>query len=105
MKNRNTLIASLAVAALLALIGCGAGDLDQGQVKYTPGVPPWKETDPAKKGPGGISSGGNGGGTGGAQTTAPGMAPGSDMKGNSTAPPPGGGPPGMTAPDRGMGGK
>jgi hypothetical protein len=31
----------------------GAGGLDQGQVKYTPGKPPWEETDPSKKGPGG----------------------------------------------------
>jgi len=37
-----------------------AGNLDQGQVKYTPGVPPWKETDPAKKGVGGLGSGGPG---------------------------------------------
>jgi len=47
-------IVIVAVIAL-ALIGFGlkkalsAGDLDQGQVKYTPGVPPWMEKDPTKK--------------------------------------------------------
>jgi hypothetical protein len=30
-----------------------AGSLDHGQIKYTPGVPPWLEKDPSKKGPGG----------------------------------------------------
>jgi hypothetical protein len=30
-----------------------AGNLDQGQVKYTPGVPPWMEKDPNKRGPSG----------------------------------------------------
>jgi len=29
-----------------------AGGLDHGQVQYTPGKPPWMETDPNKKGPG-----------------------------------------------------
>ncbi len=33
------------------LVG-GSGNLDQGQVKYTPGKPPWLETDPSKRGPG-----------------------------------------------------
>lgn len=75
------------VVAVVAVVGAliffaskamSAGDLDQGQVKYTPGKPPWQETDPSKKGPGG-------GGPG---------AP----------PPPGGGPSGMTAPVLGNGG-
>ncbi len=55
-----------------------AGNLDQGQVQYTPGKPPWEETDPNKKGPGGAPGGGGPG-----------------------APPPpgmGGPPPGLTAP-------
>ncbi len=33
-----------------------AGGLDHGQIQYTPGTPPWKETDPNKKGPGGLGS-------------------------------------------------
>ena len=61
-----------------------AGDLDQGQVKYTPGKPPWMETDPSKKGPGGAPGGGG---------------PGVPSQG--APPPPGGGPPGMGAPTRG----
>ncbi len=37
-----------------------AGDLDQGQVKYTPGKPPWMETDPSKQGPGAHGPGAGG---------------------------------------------
>lgn len=53
-----TPIIVVAVIAVVALIGffaskaMGAGDLDQGQVKYTPGKPPWQENDPSKRGPG-----------------------------------------------------
>lgn len=43
----------------------GAGNLDQGQIKYTPGKPPWEETDPSKKGPGGAPGGGGFGGPAG----------------------------------------
>jgi len=68
-----------------------AGNLDQGQVKYTPGKPPWEETDPCKKGPGGAPGGGG-----------PGATPG----GGAGAPPPpgstaGGPPPGLSAPNLG----
>lgn len=79
------------VVAVVAIVGAliffgskamSAGDLDQGQVKYTPGKPPWQETDSDKKGPGGAPGGGGPGGP----------------------PPPSGGPPGMTAPALGNGG-
>jgi len=33
----------------------GQGNLDQGQVKYDPGVPPWEEKDPAKQHSEGVS--------------------------------------------------
>jgi len=52
----------IVVAVLGAVIFFGmksvgnAGGLDQGQIKYTPGVPPFKETDPTKRGPGGLGS-------------------------------------------------
>lgn len=85
----------LAILASVALVGCGVGNLDQGQVKYTPGVPPWQEKDPNKKGPGGSPSGG---GPGAGSPAAP-----AQNSQNSTQAPPGGGPPGMTAPERGMG--
>lgn len=54
-------VAVVALVAVLVFFGMkamGAGDLDQGQVKYTPGVPPFQETDPAKRGPGGAPGGG-----------------------------------------------
>jgi len=45
------------VVAVVAYFGwktlSNAGNLDQGQVQYTPGKPPWEETDPNKRGPGG----------------------------------------------------
>ena len=86
MKKLGILGLLLLAGSLLA--GCGTGNLDQGQVKYTPGVPPWQEKDPAKRGPG----------TRGPET----KAPAADAAGQSSnQPPPGGGPPGMTAPDRG----
>jgi hypothetical protein len=55
------IVAVIAAVGLLFFFGSkamGAGDLDQGQVKYTPGKPPWQETDPSKKGPGGAPGGG-----------------------------------------------
>jgi hypothetical protein len=42
----------LCVVGYFGIKAGGAGTLDQGQVKYTPGKPPWEETDPSKKGPG-----------------------------------------------------
>ncbi|MFN3683464.1 MAG: hypothetical protein ACK41F_05955 [Fimbriimonadaceae bacterium] len=45
------------VVAVVAYFGwktlSTAGNLDQGQVRYTPGKPPWEEADPSKRGPGG----------------------------------------------------
>lgn len=80
----------VAVVGILIFVGMNAmksGDLDQGQVKYTPGKPPWQETDPSKKGPGG----------GPPPTGAPsGAAPG----GNA---PPSNAPPGMSPPKIGNG--
>ena len=61
------LIAAVAIVVIVAgafifkSIG-SAGDLDQGQIKYTPGKPPWMETDPSKKGPGSAPGGGGPGG-------------------------------------------
>lgn len=74
------IVAVVAIVGLLFFFGSkamSAGDLDQGQVKYTPGKPPWE--DPLQKG-------GNNG-----------RAPSSDP----AAAPPGGGPTGITPPTRG----
>jgi len=38
------------------------GNLDNGQVKYTPGVPPWEEKDPSKRLTGNSPSGSPSGG-------------------------------------------
>ena len=59
MNERLKLI-GVGVFAVAVLIGVvfavkavfTAGNLDQGQVQYTPGVPPWQEKDPSKRGPG-----------------------------------------------------
>jgi hypothetical protein len=67
-------VAVVVVVALFAWFGSkafSAGDLDQGQVKYTPGKPPWEESDPSRKGPGGAP----GGGGPGAPTGAPAPVP------------------------------
>ena len=83
VKTPAIIVAVVVLVALVVFLGSKAmstGNLDQGQVQYTPGKPPWQETDPAKQGPG-ASPGVNG------QTTPP--------------PPqgaPGGGPPGMGPP-------
>lgn len=85
MKNQE-LKTPIVVAIVVIVVGVAAffgyramssaGDLDQGQVKYTPGKPPWLETDPNKKGPGASPGAGvagapqqNGGST--AQTAPP----------------------------------
>ncbi len=80
MKEQvKTPVIVLAIVVALGVIGyfgmksMDSGGLDHGQVKYTPGKPPWMESDPAKRGPGGALPG----------TPAPGG---------------GGPPPGMTAP-------
>jgi len=77
----------IVIVAVVAIVGAlyffgskamSAGDLDQGQVKYTPGKPPWE--DPLQKG------------------NNNGRAPVPDQQ---QAAPPSGGPPGLTAPTRG----
>ncbi len=74
-------IVVVVVAIVVAVVYYGfntignAGNLDQGQVKYTPGKPPWEETDPSKKGPGGAPGGGGPGVPSGGPTQAPGGAP------------------------------
>jgi hypothetical protein len=76
----------VAVVALLYFFGSKAftaGNLDSGQVKYTPGKPPWEETDPSKKGPGASPGAG--------QTAPPQGQPAPDGRA----------PAGMGAPDRG----
>ncbi|RYG26667.1 hypothetical protein EON82_02335 [bacterium] len=73
-------LAVVAIVGALFFFGSKAmsvGDLDQGQVKYTPGKPPWE--DPLQKG------------------NNNGRVP----TGDPAAAPPGGGPPGLAAPTRG----
>lgn len=65
-------IAAVGLMAWGGMKAMSAGDLDQGQVKYTPGKPPWEESDPSKKGPGGAPGGG---GPGASSPTPPGMSP------------------------------
>ena len=78
-----------------------SGNLDQGQVKYTPGKPPWEETDPSKKGPGGAPGGGGPGApAGGAPAGAPGATAGGPPPGQPGGQP-GGPPPGLSAPSLG----
>jgi len=52
------IVIAVGIFGYLGMKAMGAGDLDQGQVKYTPGKPPWMETDPSKRGPGGTPAGG-----------------------------------------------
>lgn len=79
------IVAALGAAIFFGSKAMSAGDLDQGQNKYTPGVPPWE--DPLKKNapPSGSP------GAGQPVPSGPGQAP------------PGGGPPGMSAPTLGSG--
>lgn len=68
-------VAVVALVAALVFFGSkavSAGDLDQGQVKYTPGKPPWE--DPLQKG---------------------------NNNGRAPAPDPAAAPPGVTPPTRG----
>ena len=81
-------VAVLAIGFVINKFVAHSGDLDQGQVQSTPGKPPWQETDPSKKGPGG-PPGGGGPGAGGAG------APSVNPQGQPTAPP------GMGAPTLG----
>lgn len=80
MKEQvKTPVIVLAIVVAVGVIGyfgmktMDTGGLDHGQVKYTPGKPPWMESDQAKRGPGAA-------------------LPGSPIPGS------GGPPPGMTAP-------
>jgi len=71
IKTPLIVVAAVAVLGVLAFFGTRAmsvGDLDQGQVKYTPGKPPWLETDPSKKGPGASPGGAPATGTPAANT-------------------------------------
>ena len=97
MKENVKLPALIAVVVVaLVVLGfviksmSGIGNLDNGQVKYTPGVPPWAENDAAKKGPGGSPAGGP-------PPSGPpaGAAPAIGQDGKSVSPP------GMSAPARG----
>ncbi len=81
LKTPAIVVVVIALVAVIGWVGMkavgGSGNLDQGQVKYTPGKPPWLETDPSKKGPGGSPSGGGPGVPSPAQTApgAPNGAP------------------------------
>lgn len=94
---KTPVIVAVAIVALIVLgyflvktMG-GAGNLDQGQVQYTPGKPPWEETDPSKKGPGASPGSPSGGPPAGAPSAAPVTTP----SGTQAAPP------GMSAPTLG----
>jgi len=60
VKTPVVVVIVVAVLGLVVFFGMksvgNAGGLDHGQIPYTPGVPPFKETDPTKKGPGGLGS-------------------------------------------------
>jgi len=105
------IVAAVAIAVVVigyfGMRAMKSGDLDQGQVPYTPGKPPWLETDPAKRGPGGAP---NGGGPGAPATSAPaaaasapttGAPPSAEQAGGAVMA--GGPPPGMSAPTLGNG--
>jgi hypothetical protein len=68
IKTPIIVVVATLVVGLVAWYGLGqvgnAGNLDQGQIKYTPGKPPWQESDPSKQGPGGAPGGGGFGATG-----------------------------------------
>ena len=72
-------VVAVAIAGLLLFKVTGGGDLDNGQVKYTPGVPPWMDKQNGASQPSGVGNG---------QPAAP-----SNM------------PPGMSAPSVGGNGK
>jgi hypothetical protein len=84
-------IVAVALAVFMVTKAAGGGNLDQGQVKYTPGVPPWQESDPSKQGPGGAP----GGGGPGASAAAPQIPPPTASPAGEHAPP------GMSAPSLG----
>lgn len=91
---KTPVLVGVVVAAILVLgyfllktMG-SAGNLDQGQVQYTPGKPPWEETDVNKKGPGASPGTSPGAAPGGVPSAAPATTP------TGAAP----APPGMSAP-------
>jgi hypothetical protein len=52
VKTPLIIVLALCAVALMVFMGkkaFTAGDLDQAQGNYTPGVPPWLEKDPARK--------------------------------------------------------
>jgi hypothetical protein len=62
MNDKMRLWAMVAGVAVLVVVAgfaiksaAGVGNLDQGQVKYDPGVPPWQEKDPSKQRSEGVS--------------------------------------------------
>ena len=64
LKVPIVVVAVVGVVVLLLVLGSkamSAGDLDQGQIKYTPGVPPWEEKGNAgmPAGPSEINNSGN----------------------------------------------
>jgi len=76
------IVLAVGIIGYFGMKSMNSGGLDHGQVQYTPGKPPWLETDVNKRGPG----------------ASPGaVGPGGPPPG---APTPGGGgaPPGMGAP-------
>ncbi|HLK15675.1 MAG TPA: hypothetical protein VKT78_12805 [Fimbriimonadaceae bacterium] len=60
---KNEVKTPVIAAVVIVVVGAGlffgvramnsTGQLDNGQMKYTPGKPPWMESDPSKRGPGG----------------------------------------------------
>jgi hypothetical protein len=65
VKTPVLVVVAVCVVGLLAFWGVKtvgqSGNLDHGQVQYTPGVPPWLEKDPAKR----ATEGGTGRGSAG----------------------------------------
>lgn len=67
-----------AIVVIVAIVGyfgyksiSSVGQLDNGQIKYTPGKPPWMESDASKRGPGGSPGVASGALRGGTQTAPP----------------------------------
>lgn len=60
VKTPVVIVAVVVLVLVLGLMGMkfigSVGNLDQGQVSYTPGVPPWMQKDPTKRGPAGLGN-------------------------------------------------
>ena len=82
VKGPVVVIAIIAVVGFVVYLGMNtisnSGGLDHGQIKYTPGKPPWMEKDSSKKGPGGSPGVANSNGS-----AAPGMPGGSPVINNT----------------------